>query len=77
MELVVYKTNIQSEEAVQRLSAILNSLVGADNWQIDLSNKDHKLTISSPGAIIQVKVEESIANAGFNALNLEEYYSIY
>ena len=77
MEILTYKTNIQSEKALQKISGMLNLLVGSGNWQIDLSHRDHKLTVFSPGSIKQVKVEEAIKKAGFSAMNLEEYYSIF
>ncbi len=77
MELISYKTNIKNENALQRVTPFLNRAVGSANWQLDLESSDRKLTVFSPGIINEIHVEDAIHKAGFRALNLDEYYSIY
>ena len=77
MELISYKTNIKSENALLRVAPYLNRAVGSANWQLDLESPERKLTVFSPGIINEIHVEDAIYKAGFRALNLDEYYSIY
>lgn len=77
MELISYKTNIKSEKALLRVAPYLNQAVGSANWQLDLESPERKLTVFSPGIINEIHVEDAIHKAGFRALNLDEYYSIY
>ncbi|MGB4845333.1 MAG: hypothetical protein WBP16_12780 [Ferruginibacter sp.] len=77
MELISYKTNIKNEKALLRVAPYLNRAVGSANWQLDLESPERKLTIFSPGLINEIHVEDAIHKAGFRALNLDEYYSIY
>lgn len=77
MEIVTYKTNIKNEAALQRVAPHLNRVVGSANWQIDLESSEKKLSVFSPGTINEIQVEDAIRKAGFRALNLDEYYSIY
>jgi hypothetical protein len=77
MELISYKTNIKNESALQRVTPYLNRAVGSANWQLDLNSPERKLTIFSSGIVNEVQVEDAIHKAGFRALNLDDYYSIY
>lgn len=77
MELISYKTNIKNEKALLRVAPYLNRAVGSANWQLDLESPERKLTVFSPGLINEIHVEDAIHKAGFRALNLDEYYSIY
>jgi hypothetical protein len=77
MELITYKTNISSEAALNKVAPFLNLAVGSTNWQLDLKSNEKKLTIFSPGIINEMRVEEAMHKAGFRALNLDDYYSIY
>jgi hypothetical protein len=77
MECISYKTNINNASAIIKLAPVLNSIVGSSNWQLDLNSKEKKLTVFTNSFINEIQVEEAIKNAGFSALNLEDYYAIY
>ena len=77
MELITYKTNISSESAFNRVKPYLDNAVGRGNWQLDLCISDKKLTVYSPDVINESVVIGAIHKAGFRAVNIEDYYSIY
>lgn len=77
MEIISFKTNINNESALSRVTPFLNRVVGSTNWQLDLKSTDKKLTVFSNSIINEIHVEEAVNRAGFRAMNLEEYYSIY
>ncbi len=77
MELITYKTNIQNESAVNKVALLLNPVVGAANWQLDIRDSDAYLTVFSPGIIDEQEVRGAIRKAGFKARNVENIYSIY
>lgn len=77
MELITYKTNISSESAFQKVKPYLDNAVGRGNWQLDLCISDKKLTVYSPDAIDENHVIGAIHKAGYKAVNIEDYYSIY
>lgn len=77
MELITYKTNIRSEAALGKVAPYLNRAIGTANWQLDLYNKDKKLTVYSPGIVNETVVLDAVHKAGFEAVNLEDFYAIY
>lgn len=77
MELVTFKTNISTEKAVQRVARYLNAAVGATNWQLDISGIDKKLMVYSPGIVNEVQVIDAVHKAGYYAVSIEDYYSVY
>lgn len=77
MEFISYKTNIGDENALRKVIPFLNSAIGSSNWQIDMENTDRVLTVYSPGMVDEERVILAIRKAGFKAMNMEDYYSIY
>ena len=77
MELITFKTNIKNEAAVCRVASQLNPVVGAANWQLDMSSSGRFLTVYSPGKINETQVRAAIRKAGFRAESVENIYSIY
>ncbi|HNT51268.1 MAG TPA: hypothetical protein PLM56_01535 [Cyclobacteriaceae bacterium] len=55
MEVLVFKTSVQSIESVRQLEPMLNHLAGLNQWNFALEDCDHVLRIISP-----VKVNEAI-----------------
>lgn len=51
MEIINYKTNINSEKALIRLAPYLDRAVGASNWQLNLHDEDRTLSVFSPGLV--------------------------
>ncbi|HMW26995.1 MAG TPA: hypothetical protein PK678_09665 [Ferruginibacter sp.] len=76
MEIINYKTNINSEKALTRLAPYLDRAVGASNWQLNLHDEDRTLSVFSPGLVNEQVVVNAVHHAGFMAMNLDDYYSI-
>ena len=77
MELLYFRTNINTEEGFNRVAPFLNKVVGTSNWQLDLKSSEKKLTVFSNSSINDLLVEEAVSRAGFRAVNLDDYYLIY
>lgn len=77
MELITFKTNINSEAAIERIAPLLNTIVGKANWQIDISSSDRKLTAYSQSILNEIEIINAIHKAGFSATSIEDYYLIY
>lgn len=77
MELVTFKTNISTEKAVQRVATYLNAAVGTANWQLDIKGADKKLMVYSPGMVNEMQVIDAVHKAGYYAISMEDYYSVY
>lgn len=77
MELVTFKTNIGTEKAVQRVARYLNAAIGTANWQLDITGPDKKLMVFSPGMVNEIQVIDAVHKAGYYAVSVEDYYSIY
>ncbi len=77
MEIITYKTNIRSEKALEKVAPYLNSAVGAANWQIDIADSNKTLSVFSPAYVNEQKVLNAVHCAGFSAMNIDDYYSVY
>ena len=77
MELITFKTNISSENALQRVAPLLNNAVGSANWQIDVLGAEKKLMVYSPGVVNEMQVIDAVHKAGFYAVNIEDFYAIF
>ncbi|WP_353548837.1 heavy metal transport/detoxification protein [Sediminibacterium sp. KACHI17] len=77
MEFITFKTNINSESAVEKIAPLLNTIVGKANWQIDISSSDKKLTAYSQSILNEIEIISAIHKAGFSAISIEDYYLIY
>jgi hypothetical protein len=77
MQLITFKTNISNEKALQRVAPLLNTAVGAGNWQLDMSGGENKLMLYSPSIIDEMQVIDVVHQAGFYAVNIDDFYAIY
>jgi hypothetical protein len=77
MEFITFKTNINSESAVERIAPLLNIIVGKANWQIDIFSSDKKLTAYSQSILNEIEIINAIHKAGFSATSIDDYYLIY
>lgn len=77
MELITFKTNINSTSALKRVTPWLNTAIGSNNWQLDIADVDKKLKVYSPGFVNETKVLDAVHKAGFIAINIEDFYAIY
>jgi hypothetical protein len=68
MEILVFKTSVQSHQSVLQLTPVLNSLAGFNKWNFALDDCDHILRIISP----TVKAQETIQLLTKNGFECEE-----
>lgn len=77
MQLITYKTNISSEAALRKVTPVLNTIVGAANWQYDSQSSEKKLTVFAYDLLDEGRLVKAIRRAGFRIENLDDYYAIY
>ncbi|NLR58382.1 heavy-metal-associated domain-containing protein [Chitinophaga polysaccharea] len=66
METTQFKTNIKCSGCIATVTPVLNSLVGEDNWEVDLQSPDKVLTIAKEN-IDKSEVRNAIEKAGYKA----------
>ena len=77
MQLITYKTNIPGEAALHKLMPVLNTVVGATNWQFDSQSSEKKLTVFANDILDEDRLVAAIQKVGFLIENLDDYYAIY
>lgn len=65
MESLKFKTNIKCDACIAKVTPGLNEAVGADNWQVDITNPSKVLTINDKQK--EAKVKEALAKVGYKA----------
>jgi copper chaperone len=65
MESIQFKTNIKCDACIAKVTPGLNEAIGADNWQVDITNPSKILTISDEQK--EAKVKEALAKVGYKA----------
>lgn len=61
-----FKTNIQCEGCIAKVTPFLNQIKDLENWQVDTKNPEKILTIQGPAeANINVLVTEKVKEAGY------------
>ena len=68
MEVLVFKTSVQSPEGVNKLTPVLNTLAGFNQWNFALDDCDRILRIVSP----TVKPQDAIQLLVKNGFEREE-----
>ena len=64
METLQFKTNINCGGCLKAVTPTLNQQAGAGNWQVDTTNPDKILTVTS-GKVTAEQVVQAVENAGF------------
>ena len=64
MKNQIFKTNINCSGCVAKVKDQLNSLVGENNWQVDILNPKKPLTILNE-SIEQESIIEAVEKLGF------------
>ena len=70
MEVLVFKTSVQSSESVNQLKPLLDALAGSGKWNFALDDCDRILRIVS----CSIRPEEAVvllARQGFSCLELD------
>jgi len=71
MEILVFKTNIQSKEDIELIAPLLNRLAGDGLWNFDLDDCDKILRVGAP-FVKQEKVIQALAASGFECQELTD-----
>jgi copper chaperone CopZ len=77
MEIIRFKTNIHTKNELEKISTVLNNVVGLNKWELDLQDADNVLTICAGEFLPEEKIIEQIHEAGYYATNIDDYYSVY
>ncbi len=70
MEVLVFKTSVQSHESVNQLAPLLNGLVGDGQWNFALDDCDRILRIVS-GSVHPQQAIQLLSFRGFTCEELE------
>jgi hypothetical protein len=70
MEVLVFKTNVNSKQKVSRLKPLLTSVAAITQWNFDLEDCDKVLRIETTGLNTHY-VEALLQNAGFDCRELD------
>lgn len=68
METMKVKTNINCSGCVQKVTPVLDPLVGENNWKVETENPKKILTVTSD--VPESTLMEQVKSAGFN---IEKY----
>jgi hypothetical protein len=71
MEVLVFKTSVNTEQHIEELALILNELIQPPSWSFDLEDCDRILRIESPNNISGV-VANAIIQQGFECVELQD-----
>ena len=63
MEVLVFKTNIQSSEKISKVAPYLDSLNGVLQWNFDLEDIDNILRVEAAGISPRI-IENTLSRAG-------------
>ena len=66
IEALKFKTNIQCSGCIAQVTPALNDTVGTNNWNVDITNPDKILTISSQ-VTNKEEIKRAVERAGFKA----------
>ena len=77
MEIIKFKTNIQTAQALEKVSNALNTTAGLSSWKLDLRNNDKVLTVFADEILQEEKIIDQIHKAGFYAMNMDDYYAVF
>ncbi len=71
MEVLVFKTSVETAHNVRRLKPLLDTVAGDNQWNFALDDCDHILRVMS-AKISPQRVIHLLKEQGFNCLELED-----
>ena len=72
MNLVILRTNIETENRVQKLRHVFDNLASIHRWSIDLEDIDNVLRIEAKESINENEIINLIKKYGFYGKALED-----
>jgi hypothetical protein len=70
-EILVFKTNIDSETGLQKLAVLLDAILEIEKWSIDLSDCDRILRVKT-NVISPLSIVRLTQQAGFSCEELHD-----
>ena len=77
MERICFKTNVDTQAGLQKITPLLNEAVGAGNWKVEVDSPDRLLTICIDKTAEISHAIKAMHKAGYRAENVDDYYSIF
>jgi hypothetical protein len=71
MEILVFKTNLDNPELVNRVKPVLQTMPGVQKWNVDMHDCDNVLRIEAV-ELSPRSVEMILQNAGYYCEELED-----
>jgi hypothetical protein len=65
MEVLVFKTSVTTEQHIEELAPLLNSIIQPPNWNFDLEDCDR---------ILRIETAHNIAPAVVSVINQQGFY---
>ncbi len=72
MNVLVVKTNIDSNDLIQAISPTLDAHPSIATWNIDINDVDNVLRICTPNGLTESKVVDLIQAAGYRCALLPD-----
>lgn len=72
MDILVFKTSVQTDEHIYRVQTILNTIESVIEWSFDLDDCDNILRIVTGSNIPAQRVEQLLNDAGISCRELED-----
>ncbi len=77
MERICFKTNVDTQSGLLKITPLLNEAVGVGNWKVEVDSPDRLLTICIDKTAEISNAVKAMHKAGYHAENVDEYYSIF
>lgn len=71
MKTMKFKTNIKCAGCIEKVTPVLNPLVGSENWKVDTENPQKILTIESD-TVSETTLAEQLKNVGYTIEKVTE-----
>ncbi len=72
MEILVFKTDLGSEQEVNRIMPHINKVQGIIRWNVDLQDCDKILRVVSNDEVSPRTIEQKLQRAGYYCAELED-----
>ncbi len=69
---LTYRTDIQGQNALERVRPCLDALLGKDHWVVDLLDPEHRLVVSGIDRLHRNDVVKALEQAGHVAIFITE-----
>lgn len=68
-QISIFRTSVNSEDKIEQLKSLLNTIIGLDNWNFDLEDCDNILRVNYYSIMNNFLIEE-INKMGFECIEI-------